>query len=219
MSQPMRMSPTGSRRGVLALLLVLAAPPSWPAGASERTPDAAQVPRPPAVPAPSIEEEIVRYMAVSRPGAEHRWLDPLVGSWTIDVRWQRAGRTETRVTGTSENRWILDGRFLLCESTAGDGPSRIDAMTIFGFDNRQKKYFALGLHNLATYITQPSGSYDPSTHSFLLSGRERNEVTGGAIVYRELISIEGPDRYVLRVYSDVPGRSPVKVLEVVYARR
>jgi hypothetical protein len=219
MSQPMRMRPTRLRRGVLALLLVLAAPPSWPAGASERAPAAAQVPRPPAVPAPGIEEEIVRYMAVSRPGAEHRWLDPLVGSWTVDLRWQVAGQAETRVTGTSENRWILDGRFLLCESTAGEGPSRIDAMTIFGFDNRQNKYFALGLHNLATYIMQLSGSYDPSTHSFLLSGRERNEVTGGVVVYRELLSIEGPDRYVLRVYSDVPGRSPVKVLEAVYARR
>jgi hypothetical protein len=207
------------RRRALAFLLVLAAAASLPAGASEPQSPGAQAPPPPAAPVAGIEDEIVRYMAVSRPGAEHRWLDPLVGSWTIDLRWQGAGQAESRASGTSENRWILDGRFLLCESTAGDGPSRIDATTIYGFDNRQKKYFALGLHNLATYIMQPSGSYDPATHSFLLSGKERDEVTGGVLVYRELLKIEGPDRHVLKVYFDVPGRAPVRVLEAVYTRR
>ena len=129
------------RRRALALLLVLAAAVALPAGADEPRP-AAQAPPPPAAPAAGVEDEIVRYMAVSRPGAEHRWLDPLVGSWTVDLRWQLAGQAETRATGTSENRWILDGRFLLCESTAGEGPSRIDATTIYGFDNRQKTHFA-----------------------------------------------------------------------------
>jgi hypothetical protein len=207
------------RRRALVLLMVLAAAASGPAGADEPRPGGAQAPPPPAAPAAGIEDEIVRYMAVSRPGAEHRWLDPLVGSWTVDLRWQGAGRVETHVTGTSENRWILDGRFLMCESTAGDGPSRIDGTTIYGFDNRLKKYFALRLSNLATYTMQPSGSYDPATHSFLLSGKERDEVTGGVLVYRELLSVEGPDRHVLRVYFDVPGRSPVRVLEAVYTRR
>lgn len=189
------------------LLLLLAGASSLPAQA------------PPAPPPPSaVEDEIVRYMAVSRPGSEHRWLDPLVGSWTVDLRWYAAGR-ETRLAGTSENRWILDGRFLLCESTAGEGPSQIDARTIYGFDNRQKKYFALGLHNLATYIMQPSGSYDPASHSFLLSGKDRDEVTGAVLVYRELLKVEGPDRHVLSLYLDVSGRSPVKVLEAVYTRR
>jgi hypothetical protein len=187
-----------------------------PAGAGE--PQAASAQDPAALPA-AVEDEIVRYMAVSRPGPEHRWLDPLVGSWTVDVLWLGAGGREARARGTSENRWILDGRFLLSESTTGEGPSRIGATTIYGFDNRQKKHFALGMHNLATYVLQPSGSFDPVTQSFLLSGKERDEVTGGVLVYRELLKIEGPDRHVLRVYFDVRGRTPVKVLEAVFTRR
>jgi len=220
MSHPTHIQTAGEgRRRALALLLLLAAAVSLPAGADEPRPAGAQTSPPPAAAATGVEDEIVRYMAVSRPGAEHRWLDPLVGSWKIDLRWQMAGQAETRVTGTSENRWILDGRFLLCESTAGDGVSRIDATTIYGFDNRQKKHFALGMHNLATYVVQSSGSYDPATHSFLLSGKERDEVTGGVLAYRELLMIEGPDRHVLRVYYDVPGRSPVRILEAVFTRR
>jgi hypothetical protein len=187
-----------------------------PAGADEPRPGGAKAQ---AAPASAVEDEILRYMAVSRPGPEHRWLDPLVGSWTLDLLWLGAGGREVRTSGNSENRWILDGRFLLCEATAGEGPSRIDATTIYGFDARQKKYFALGMHNLATYIMQPSGSFDPVTQSFLLSGKERDEVTGNVLVYRELLKIEGPDRHVLRVYFDVRGRTPVKVLEAVFTRR
>jgi len=196
------------------LLLVLAA--VAPAGAQAPPPGQASAPAPPAS---TVADEIVRYMAVSRPGTEHRWLDPLVGSWTIDVRWLGAGEAETRTSGTSDNRWILGGRFLQCESTAGEGPSRVDATTFYGFDNNQKRFFSLAMHNLATSYRELSGSYDPATQSFLLSGKERDEVTGSVLVYRELLKIEGPDRHVLKVYVDVQGRAPVKVVEAVYTRR
>ena len=220
MSHPMRVHTTGPlRRRALVLLLVLAAARPSPAGTNEQGTAGAQAKPSSAAPTAGVDEDIVRYMAVSRPGAEHRWLEPLVGSWAIDLRWQGPGGAETRVAGTSENRWILDGRFLQSDSTAGEGPSRIDATTIYGFDNRQKKFFALGLHNLATYILELSGSYDPASHSFLLSGKERDELTGGVLVYRELLKVEGPDRHVLRVYFDVPGRTPARILEAVYTRR
>lgn len=196
------------------LSLVLAA--VAPAGAQTPPPGQASAPAPPAS---AVADEIVRYMAVSRPGPDHRWLDPLVGSWNVELRWLGAGEAETRTSGTSDNRWILGGRFLQCESTAGEGPSRIDATTIYGFDNNQKRFFSLAFHNLATSYRELSGSYDPATQSFLLSGKERNEVTGSVLVYRELLKVEGPDRHVLKVYVDAQGRAPVKVAEAVYTRR
>ncbi|HXK09643.1 MAG TPA: DUF1579 family protein [Vicinamibacteria bacterium] len=209
--------PSGTKAFLVSLSLALTAAASRPAVAG--APPPAPPKAPPAATAPSTDEEILRYLSLSRPGPEHRWLDPLVGSWTVELRWPGVGQTEAHASGTSENRWILDGRFLLCESTAGDGPSRLGGTTIYGFDSREKKYFALGLNNLATYYLQPSGSYDPVTRSFLLSGKERDEATGGSFVYRELLKIDGDDRHVLKVYLDVLGRPPVKVLEAVFTRR
>jgi hypothetical protein len=168
--------------------------------------------------APTLEDDIARSMDASRPGAEQRSLDPLVGTWNVDLRWLGAGR-ETRASGTSENRWILGGRFLLCESTAGDGPSRVEATTIYGFDGRQKRFFSLALNNLATSYEERSGTYDPVTQSFLLSGRERDESTGSVLVQRQVLKIEGPDRHVLSLYVDAGGRAPVKLVEAVFTRR
>ncbi len=166
----------------------------------------------------SVAEEIARLQA-NRPGTEHRWLDPLVGSWSVELRWQNAAGSEVRLSGTAENRWILDGRFLLCEVTAGEGASRLEGTSIYGFDARQKRHFALNLHSLASYPTQLSGTYDPVTRSFLLSARERDDATGAVFVDREVLKIDGPDRHLLELYVDLPGRTPTKVVEAVFTRR
>jgi len=52
----------------------------------------------------------------------------------------------------------------------------------------------------------------------ILSAKERNESTGTAVVYRELLRIEGPDRHVLQIFLDVPGRPPLKTVEAIFTR-
>ncbi len=198
---------------VLPLSLVLAtaafAGPDEPARAQAS---------PPTAPPPSLEDEIARSLAASRPGPEHRSLDALAGSWNVELSLLSAGR-ETRTSGTSENRWILGGRFLQCDSAAGDGTSRVEATTIYGYDAGQRRFFSLALSNLATSYEERSGSYDPATQSFLLSARDRDEATGSVLVHREVLKIEGPDRYVLTVYLDAGGRAPAKLVEAVFTRR
>jgi hypothetical protein len=169
--------------------------------------------------APPIDSTIARHRTASRPGTEHRWLEPLAGSWALEATWRTAGREPVRATGTSENRFILDGRFLLCESSSGEGESRIEAMTFHGFDGRRKQFFAVVLDNLRTYSLQLWGNYDPTARSFVLSGKERDEVSGAALVYRLLLRIESPERHTVELFVDVPGGTPVKVLDAVYTRR
>jgi hypothetical protein len=209
---------TGGAAGRAALVLVLSAPPVPPAALAD-TPQAKPQAAAPADAESRVEDEVARREIASRPQAEHRFLDPLAGSWTVDISWRRAGQASTHMTGTSENRWILGGRFLLCEAAVGEGSSRVVATTIYGYDNREATFFAIVLNNLGTYYRQRRGTYDPANRSFILSGRERDEVTGSALGYRELLKIEGPDRYVLTVFVDVPGRAPQRVIEATYARR
>jgi hypothetical protein len=210
-----------------ACAVVLAAGPSPAAGREPKRP-AAQA-RDVATPAQDaasvaaaearVADEIAHYLTLARPGPENRWLEPLVGSWRTEVVWEAPGRQAARLVGSSENRWILGGRFLSCETVVGEGPSRVESTTIYGFDSTQRRFFAFTLTNLAGHVLQASGSYDPTSAGFLLSGRERDQATGGLFTFRERLSVEGSDRHVLRVYYDVPGGPPFKAVEAAYTRR
>ena len=137
----------------------------------------------------------------------------------MDIVGTSPAQPPLHMTGTCESRWILGGRFLLTEVTGGAGVVPIEAMTIYGFDARKRQFFAVALNSLATDYAQSWGGYDPVGRSFILSGKRRDEATGLVSAYRNLLRIEGPDRHVLQVFFDVPGRPPLKVIEAVFARR
>jgi hypothetical protein len=168
--------------------------------------------------APTMMEEIARAIDASRPGPEQQTLAPLVGTWKMDLTSYSPTQAPLSLTGTSENRWVLGGRFLLSETAAGDGPVRVEGMMVFGYDARERRFFAVGLNNLGTGYDQWSGTYDPRDRSLILSGKHRNEATGAASVSRQQLKIEGPDRYSLRVFVDRPGRPPTKVAEATFTR-
>jgi len=175
-------------------------------------------PSPTPSPTPEVAPLLKRYEEVSRPGAEHKRLDPLAGTWSFLARWHGADGKAIELNGTSENRWILGGRFLRCESTAeGDG-GRVESVTLFGFDQREQRYFALAMQSTASYIMEPVGTYEAATRSFILSGKERDEITGVALTYRMIVRIEGPDRYALELFLDTPGRGPVRYFDSTFTR-
>jgi hypothetical protein len=166
-----------------------------------------------------IEDQIARAIAASRPGPEHQCLEPLVGSWNSDLTWYAPPNPPLHLTGTTENRWILGGRYLLSEGAAGEGAWRVEGMTVYGHDPGERRFSAVGLNNLNSRANEQSGTYDPVQRSFILTGKERNQATGGLVVYRHLVKIHGPDRYSLSVFLDNPGRSAQKLFEGNFKRR
>jgi len=178
-------------------------------------PTATRTPSPP----PRMEDTLARSSAASQPGPEHRWLEPLIGSWKIEMTWYSPGAPTLRTSGTSENRWILGGRFVLAEAAAGEGPTAIEDKTLYGYDRWERKFFSLGLRTVGAGLTQDWGFYDPVSRSFALSGKDRDQATGRLGVHRQLIKVLGPDRYSIEVFADVPQRRPLKVLEIGFTRR
>ena len=200
----------------VALLASAGTVPIIRSDATTAGPQAAAPHAPPA--APVMTEQIARAIDASRPGPEQQWLAPLVGSWKMDLTSYSTSRAPLSLKGTSDNRWVLGGRFLLSEAAAGDGTVRVEGMTVFGYDARERRFFALGLNNLGTGYQQWSGTYDPRDHSLILSAKQRDEATGAASVSRQQLKIDGPDRYSVRVFVDLPGRRPMKVTEAVFTR-
>ena len=52
-------------------------------------------------------------MKAATPGDAHKKLSPMAGTWTTDVKmWMAPGAAPAAGSGTAENTWALDGRWL-----------------------------------------------------------------------------------------------------------
>jgi hypothetical protein len=123
------------------------------------------------------------------------------------------------LTGTGENRLLYGGRFVISEWTVGEGGSRIEALTVYGYDNGRKQYFFFGINSARTSVADHWGNYDALSRSFIMKGKARDESTGTVLVYRVLLKIENPDSQVLQAFFDVAGRPPRKALEMTFTRQ
>jgi hypothetical protein len=79
---------------------------------------------------------------LAMPGDKHRWLDPLVGQWKVQMKvWPAPGAAP--IVGNdlrAQREWILGGRYLreeLSGSFAGGPSSRI---ALLGFNNLEERF-------------------------------------------------------------------------------
>jgi len=177
----------------------------------------------PKAPAQSAAEELAQalgeYRRASQPGAEHRWLEPLEGEWDMEVAWKGSDGTPRKVAGEATHRWVLGGRFLLSEAQLTEEGVPLEALSFYGFDANKKRYFALRLDSLSTDYLQLEGNYDVASRSFVLSGKDRDEMSGVQVTYRMRLHVPEPDRHSIELFVDYPGRGPVKILDAAYTRR
>lgn len=169
--------------------------------------------------APLFAEAMARSRSLSQPQPEHRAFEPLVGHFKVELTgFSLSGKT-TQLSGSAENQYVLGGRFLRSDWSAGEGDARLELTTYLGYDNAAKKYVMLALGTLSTSPLDVRGDYDATTRTFILSGKQHDELTGAGRMYRNMLKIESADSYELRSFVDLPGRAPFKMLQARFARQ
>src|SRR5690242_16463127 len=100
-------------------------------------------------------------MKHATPGPEHKKLEPMVGSWTfVGKMYEDPAAPPTEFRGTTERKWIFDGRFLLDETKADFGGMPFQGIGYTGYDNTLKKYNGLWLDNMTTSVMTLWGTFD-----------------------------------------------------------
>lgn len=163
------------------------------------------------------------YMELANPGEEHKLLESLVGTWDTEVKlWGQPGQDPMTATGTAVNTMILGGRFLLTESTGGEGPMKLESLSITGFDKRHKKYTMVGFDTWGTYYVTAAGSYDDTTRTITMYGEDEDPVMGVTQKYDFIVRILSEDTYVEEiVFKDfrTPNEEEFKAVEITYTRK
>lgn len=167
--------------------------------------------------------KIAAYMQLAKPGPEHKQLESLVGTWDKEIKiWMEPGKPPMTVKGSSQNRMILGGRFLLCEGKGGTGMMAFENMIIMGFDRRSKKFTTVGFDTEGTYYVAATGPYDESRKAIVMYGEDVDPALGTQ-KYDMVISIVSPTKYITEVVFKDPahthGLPEFKMVEITHTKK
>lgn len=101
---------------------------------------------------PSLSEQAAIQASATKPGKEHRALDPLVGAWqTRNHAVDAEGRESDAVTGRAAIDWTLGGRYLRIDANLDlpDGATHTWS-GFLGFDQSTDEYQWLMVSDLST---------------------------------------------------------------------
>jgi hypothetical protein len=170
---------------------------------------------------PSPEALLKALAEAGKPGAEHKKLEPLVGTWTFTMRlWTDPKQPPAELKGALERKWIMDGRFVQ-ETARGEcarSGKAFEGMVLVGYDAGQKKFTCVKVCGLTGTLSSGLVTCDSSGTRFECVKEECCPLTGQKIKGRDEVVIENNDRIVVNIYKTIGDRE-VKVGEIVSTRR
>jgi len=167
---------------------------------------------------------MAKAVELAAPGPEHKLLETLAGKWTFEATvWMEPGGEPMVVQGNAESRMILQGRFLMTEST---GPSPFGGESenfgIMGFDRRFGHFTTIGMDTWGTYFVTAAGPYDSTTRTITMSGEDADPVFAGTQLYDFVLQLETDDTYTWQIiFKDqwhTRGGEPFKMVEMRFTR-
>lgn len=176
-------------------------------------------------PHPDIDMEggMARWMEVSAPGDQHKYLDRyFAGEWSTETHvWMEGPGSEPSVTqGTAESEWIMDGRFLRMESEGSMMDKPMRGLGITGFDRFRKHYIMYWIDNMSTTMYLATGNFDPSGMVLTMYGTMDEPMTGEVGKNVKFVTrIIDEEKHIFEIHDLVFGEENTKVVEIVYTRK
>lgn len=168
----------------------------------------------------SNNAEMEAMMKAAMPGPEHKRLDEMAGSWTYTMKmWLEPGQPPSESKGTAENKWILDGRFLVQDVSGTFMGMPFFGHGINGYDNIQKKYIGVWMDSYSTGFSHSVGSADASGKVITFTRDELDPGSGKKVKSKDVVRIVDHDHYEMDMYKDLGDGKELKVIEMRSTRK
>lgn len=175
-----------------------------------------------AKPPADMQAMMKKGMEFATPGEGHKLLETLVGKWDIVTRmwWQGPGKPPNESKGISERKWVLEGRFLLEESSGQMMGMPYKSMSFLGFDNYKKKYVVSYLDSIGTAMYTGEGKFDPSNKVMTMFGKMDDYIIGESDKPVKYVTrLVSKDKQVFEIYDEVGSPNEYKAVEIIYTRK
>ena len=169
---------------------------------------------------PEKQAWMEKMKAMTTPNEKHKALDVFVGKWKAVCKFWMSPAEQPEVSeGTSDNRWIMDGRFIQQDFKGQAMGKPFEGIGITGYDIIRGEYTAIWLDNMATGIMTASGQYDATTKTFNQNGSMSCPLTmEKARPMRTVIKIANNDHFTYETYMNGKAGKEFKGMEITYDR-
>jgi hypothetical protein len=171
--------------------------------------------------APVMDQEamMAAWQTAMTPGEGHRWLEPIVGSWTATTTMRMGPDAPPEVTeGTSEHRWVLGGRYVeqVYKGTTMGMP--FEGLGFTGYDNIQRKYVGTWMDTFSTGMMNSLGTGTPSERGFDTAAVALDP-SGKPMKFTCKLEVRDQDHHSFEMWTKAPDGRKYCNMRVEYARR
>jgi hypothetical protein len=161
------------------------------------------------------------YEKLAIPGAPHKGLAKLVGSWTTKTRaWCPTGPDNSPMesTGTCEQKMIFGGRYLKQEYSGEMMGNPFDGINLIGFDNHTKKYVSIWIDSMSTgiYYFEGTAGGDGKT---ITQECSYDDPIKGPSVWRSVTRVVDDNTLEFEMYLTPKGGDEEKMMEMTATRK
>jgi hypothetical protein len=158
-------------------------------------------------------------MKAGMPGPAHKMLDGMAGSWDTKVSsWMVPGSEPMVSNGTSENKWIMGGRYMEQRFKGDFMGMPFEGLGYTGYDNVKKQYFGTWVDNMSTGMMTSVGT-GGSGNTMTFKGTYADPMTGKDVTCEEKVTVIDNDHTVFEMWAPGPDGKMFKSMEIAYARK
>lgn len=159
-------------------------------------------------------------MAAGTPGAPHKKLDGMVGSWDTKITlWMMPGMDPMMSTGTSTNQWVMGGRYLEQRFKGDFAGMPFEGVGYSGYDNVKKQYWGTWMDNMSTSMMTSTGSVSDDGKTWNFDATMADPMTGKDSTAKEKITIADADHHTMEMWVAGPDGKMFKNMEIAYSRK
>lgn len=159
------------------------------------------------------------YQELATPGSPHKLLEEMAGSWSVTSRWwMDPNEPPMESTGSSEQKMILDGRFLQQEFTGNMMGSPFAGIGFNGFNNHTGKFVSTWMDTMGTgiYYFEGSAGSDGKT---ITQTCNYDDPVRGLLNWRSVTRIVDHDHLEFEMYTTDSSGNEGKMGEMTYTRK
>lgn len=168
---------------------------------------------------PEMKAMMEAFQKAGTPGAEHRQLATLAGTYDLTVKsWHAPDTPPTIDKGTATRRMILGDRVLVEEVSSQMMGQPFTGQGLHGFDNVTGKYWSTWNDSMSTGLMVSEGTCDASM-ACTYTGTYHDPVSKKPVTSRMTTRWSDKSTEVFEMYAPGPDGKEAKMMEITYKKR